>query len=75
MSVIYLTRDMLPGKHEPVPTPYAARDKRLEEVIIAIAERWATPAFPAIEYLRAWERETSLVPIFTICHEFRKAAK
>jgi hypothetical protein len=72
MTVVYLTRDMMCGKHEKPPTD---RAKRLEEVIIAIAERWGTPEFPAIEYLRAWEREISLVPIFTICHDFRKAGQ
>lgn len=72
MSVIYLTRDMMPNKHEPQPAP-RSREDRLEEAIIAIAERWGAPEFPAIEYLRAWEREPSLVPLFTICHEFRKA--
>ena len=74
MSVIYLTRDMMPNKHEPQPEP-PSREDRLEEVIIAIAERWGTPEFPAIEYLRAWERDPHYVPIFTICHEFMKAAQ
>jgi hypothetical protein len=72
MTVVYLTRDMMPNKHA---DPNADRAKRLEEVIIAVAERWGTPEFPAIEYLRAWERHHNLVPMFTICHDFRKLAQ
>ena len=68
MTVIYLTRDMLPGKHEPAPTPY---DMRLELAVLKVAERVARGStLTAAQHMSIWLDHHSFIPLASIRAEF-----
>ena len=72
MSVIYLTRDMLPGKHEaaPAPMPY---DMRIDLAVLKVAHRVARGSTLTPEqHMSIWLDHHSFVPLASIRAEFER---
>lgn len=68
MSVVYLTRDMLPAKHDPAPTPYAMR---VELAVLKVAERVARGStLTAAQHMSIWLDHHSFIPLASIRAEF-----
>ena len=68
MSVIYLTRDMLPGKHEAAPTPYTMR---VDLAVLKVAHRVARGSTLTPEqHMSIWLDHHSFVPLASIRAEF-----
>ena len=68
MSVVYLTRDMLPGKHDLAPTPYAMR---VELAVLKVAERIARGStLTAAQHMSIWLDHHSFIPLASIRAEF-----
>ena len=72
MSVVYLTRDMLPGKHDPAPTPYAMR---VELAVLKVAERVARGStLTAAQHMSIWLEYPWSLPLRSIRAEFERIA-